>query len=424
MRLFPCDLIGRGSDEIESLPSYLQRLAACHGVTVGRLFRELRYHANDTSKRPRVGSLAALVRPNDRTASCLQILQNGIVSEGIRSSTFLALRGTFHSTPRNTFARQIRWCPKCLESDRKYGEPYLRLAWSLSDYRNCRHHGMPLIDACPQCGAHQNSTRLFVEFDRCRSCSADLARVPPWHRFLRNCDLNVYDADLLEIVREISRNPDLDYARSAASGVLELLFNRVWALQDERRFWELVPRDESIHACCGGQLSLPLARRLAYRLNVSLHGLLSGHLQAWTRQLDPAWLETLPVNLAPKPRKVRHDRVRLITQLDTARRSKPPLPLRQYARKIGVSTGCLEYHAPQLCRSIKQSYRQHRAALAQKKQTEAHLAVLQYAASHRGTASRKGALREIRRQTGLPKNLLRSIIAQTIAPGCAGGQLS
>jgi hypothetical protein len=226
-----------------------------------------------------------------------------------------------------------------------------------------------------------------------------------------------YVQDLVDLVAGISDQPTPILSQEAARRCVDALFDEVWEREEERRLWELIPRDDCISIACGDkELTLPVLRRVAYRLGVSLYGLLSGHLDPVTRVLDPAWLMDLPANLKPRPKRRRIHRGEFLKRLVAARKSfhEPP-PLSGLAVSAKTTTGAIEYHFPAFAEEVKSAYQRLVSDRRQRKEELARMLVFRFLARSRGV-SRKSAQRYLARRSNLSKNHIRRLVARYVPP--------
>jgi len=424
VRLFRVEPIGRETEEVESFSSYVLRLAKAHGVSVGRLLTDLKAaYARDnpewheetiTDAKP--ATLADMVRPIDSAAELLEVVEHYTGVSGLRATTFQALRQACYRSV-GLFHNHLRWCPACFEEDLNLGmTPYFRLLWAFKDVTHCHKHGVPIIMRCPKCFGRQNSTSRVRGIHLCRKCKAPLLEQ---HRSEETPDQSEKTdyRDLRELTGYVASNPALVFEDGAARRLLQAIFDRVWELEDEREFWKILPKEQSLMISYSDKkLTMKMLRRIAYRLGISLPGLLAGEVECWTPQLDPRWLSELPANLNPAKRPRKHNRSALLARLQEFRQTvdpgEPP-PLVAVAKEIGISTGGMEYLFPAISNEIKGAYQKWKIEDKERKRLEATAAVFEYLASDRSPKSRKDALRVIREQTGLPKNVLRDVISQS-----------
>ena len=90
-----------------------------------------------------------------------------------------------------------------------------------------------------------------------------------------------------------------------------------------------------------------------------------------------------------------------------------PLPCGVVAKLIGVSKGYLEYHFPEICKTLSERFRKWEMQELLKKRQLARAEVLQYFnrdSDAYPNLSKTESLKSIREKTGLPKNMLREEI--------------
>lgn len=421
--LFPVLLHGAGTPDVEGLSSYLCRLSITHSVPVGVLLRtcyQWHFRRNgivgplpNLTRNP--GSLAQYVRPNELTTSLVEVLSAASGQENLRSGTFLCLNGAL-SRCMKTFHRSMRWCPLCLAEFEQTGtEPYFKLYWSLTAFTHCSLHGAPLEHLCPHCHARQDGFGVRASCARCARCKGALTvggdSTPPPDSW------RVEGADIVDLLDQIGSTPNLEFPADGVRRLLQEQFDRAWELDQCERLWKAIPRDQYL-AILFGQVPITFmtARRLAFRLGVPLIDLLQGSLQQTTGVLDPSWSAQLPRVMRPKRRVARHDRKRLLTGITKAisfSDASAPRSLIEVARDLKVTTGCLRYHFPTQSKAILDRHAAWERSERQRKEFEARCAALAYVARHDGSRAltHKGILRQLRKSTGLPKELLRREIA-------------
>ena len=421
--LFPLELRGVGSVDIESLSSYIHRLARVHGVTIFQLLRHVyESYAEDFKsfrQEPPVfqsrGDLAIYVRPNNTTIETVRILEHVTGNQFLRSSTFLILLKALDRSS-GVYSSYLRWCPACMgEFEAQDDEGYFKLIWQLKAIVHCPIHGALLLDKCPNCGNHQGTFRIRSPSVRCQKCGKSLSEG------INNGNLSnswvVEAPDLTELVDLISRNSDLEFPEDGVRKVVSHLFDRAWHNQEEKELWEIIPRDECISIDTGHKpITLTIARRIAYRLGIKLTDLLSGTIDMFGPQLDPSWSNSLPLEIKPKKRRKLHNREQLhesiVKILDEAKAHNPP-PLRVVAEKIGVSTDCIRYQFPAVAQKIVEKHKHWREAEQVRKRRQARAEAFRYFTDKSSGGigrSRKSAYKKIREETGLPKFLLKSEI--------------
>jgi hypothetical protein len=173
-RLYRLDPAGFGTAFVESLTSFIMRLAAAHHLTPGQLVRT---------------SLTALMR-SSRGAD-LQIGEielTAAFANGVRSGARMWLRAIEEATTHDDLARltALPWarvlsgyhllretmahCPLCLEEMAEAGLVYEPLLWAIRLVTVCPKHERVLELACRQCGRTQAAFRWNGRPGICVKC--------------------------------------------------------------------------------------------------------------------------------------------------------------------------------------------------------------------------------------------------------------
>src|SRR5690606_2675152 len=246
--LLPVPLEGKGTREIEALPSYLARLAAAHGVTIGGLFRHL---LDDYEGGVAVGGalgaqpLAASSRPNATAERTIKVLaRGGCESEqGLRHATFLHLTPALARSP-GTYSRHLRWCPGCLhEQSVERDTAYLKLCWFLEDLRACDRHHIVLRDTCPHCARRPATGRWWPSFSVCPRCEDPLDIVHSSDQLEH--DTEAYAPDLLDLAAEIATRTGA-FPAGAVNRYGGQVLAKAWASERESELWKKLTRDECL----------------------------------------------------------------------------------------------------------------------------------------------------------------------------------
>lgn len=174
-RLYPLAPLGLGTPFVESLTSYLTRLAHAHGVTVETLAA--------AEIAPLVDKSAAAAR-NKFSIESHHL--NGL--EGWTTLTLAALATltrrhdlaflTMHPwrqvlALQNLLRPHLAWCPACYSQWQQAGQiVYIPLVWTLKPGLLCPQHQQPLCDRCPypDCGRQLRLINSRVKLGYCPYC--------------------------------------------------------------------------------------------------------------------------------------------------------------------------------------------------------------------------------------------------------------
>lgn len=416
IRLFPLSLEGKGTSEIESLPSYLLRLAYLHAVPVARLLDSLPYRqAVNSANKQLSGSLGSLVRPNSTTELVVAALGRACSEDAatLRAATLLSLDSAL-ARSSSSFALHLRWCPLCLaEQMAKSDTCYLKLAWQCLGVRACVHHRVLLQDKCPSCGSAQRGWWRKAPLNICDRCGARLDGTlqgdTPSHP-LAECA-----PDLLRLIQDLAANPLTVYLAGGSSIVVRTLIDSLKESGDCPDRLSHIELLEISRYAGGRRMSLPMARRIAFQLSISLPELLSGDVKGINHVFGFCLLNRLPGDLAPRMREHlagEQEMYRAFVKIIERAESAPSL--REVARRLGVSVGVLCYRFPRETEQVARAWRRRRQRAAKMRLGRVRSAVArcidQWSSQHRGPLTKKGVLHFLRATTDLPKEPLRKEI--------------
>ncbi len=179
-RLYALTPVGVGTSEVESLTSYLRRLAAAHGVTVSKLIQ------NEILPlcQPKRGSSTFLGQKSRVVhgpgCSALEVTWALQRLTGQMQLTYLTFLPWADVIALDDMLRLERaWCPLCLEEQRQAEQPVVEpLLWTLQPIQLCVKHQFPLQSLCPHC---QQPLPWLAAYSRpgfCSNCYTWLGLAP------------------------------------------------------------------------------------------------------------------------------------------------------------------------------------------------------------------------------------------------------
>ncbi len=421
VHLFPIVLRGVNTAEVESLPSYLHRVAFEHGVYTGEILRFLHRHGM-REQRIHAGAklasyikVAEFVRPG-RTTDMIRDLLQYFSGQDLSQTTLWVLDRALGRSCGEV-VKGFRWCPECFSEMMSVGaEPYFKLIWHMSAISACPIHRTPLSNACEFCGCDQVSYKRERTLGHCQACGNALSKRK---RRLRNSDICLSwqdnGFDIIRLFSELAETePDSLLAGGAKKSIDDLL-DYYWRNGSENVLYRAITRDEVL-AIIHNQtpISLKSARRVAYRLGLSLFDLLSGNAAQTTDVLDHSQFCTFPPSYLDVTKKTKRDhRVILNRTKQLLSASVVPPSLKKLAEELGVSVGYLEYRHPALVQDVVSRHTEYEEHQRLKLIYSAQRVALEFFLAEkyaREPHSRKHAYRILRAETGLPKFLLKRSI--------------
>jgi AraC-like DNA-binding protein len=174
---------------VESLCSYVVRLADAHAVSVGDLVgRELSASGEKPlvklgrfMQQHRAGSHGFHARANaingfgEAPRMWIDTIERATFQNRLRFLTLLPFRGLFsrQGVPRGARA----WCPACYEEQREHGEViYDPLLWTVALVTACPHHLARLADECPHCRRKSLPLAVYSRPGHCSHCQEWLGK--------------------------------------------------------------------------------------------------------------------------------------------------------------------------------------------------------------------------------------------------------
>ena len=164
--------VGIGTSEVESLTSYITRLAAKHYLSPVTL---LKNSVPDISLLPtglRQDSInstfgGSLNGFGKNTKDVVEILQKATSQSEIYHTTLLHWKGKMSN--QKLLKKNMAWCSLCYELQSEKREIiYDKLIWTFEQVKVCQIHKLPLTEKCPHC---HKKLKLLSGKSRCGYCS-------------------------------------------------------------------------------------------------------------------------------------------------------------------------------------------------------------------------------------------------------------
>lgn len=165
--------IGIGTTEVESLSSYISRIAREYNVAPNKLLKSCVVR--------RFGSSSYLNKIGYSINSCKNINGSDMIAEAAVSSiematgrgdlTYTTLLKWQHVLSSNQMKTKRAWCPYCLQSDLENKNPiYERLLWKIDIIESCPVHKQNLVVICPHCKSSQSNFSRYSFPGFCSHC--------------------------------------------------------------------------------------------------------------------------------------------------------------------------------------------------------------------------------------------------------------
>jgi hypothetical protein len=421
--LFPVEIKGAGTGEIESLPSYIHRISIHHGVNVGQLFLMIgfvRYPikrlAKDLDDYHTIYCRPEEIVVKGKNSKKLSELIFDSTSIKLDKSIFGGLDG-FVGGAANEIVKGFCWCPECISEMKALEvDPYFKLIWHLKSLTFCHLHRTPLVHRCTFCGCDQVAYRKTADLGTCQKCGISLGIRK---NLLKHTDIaNSWEAagfDLIELVNDFVRMED---GELPANGPFQ-------SILDIHEYYEEIGNQNYFNSIISNDLlmcllyrhkpiSLLVARRIAYGFGVPLFAFIAGDAKKFIAVLKLGNECQLLSGYLQSKRKERKDHSLILKKItDYIDSSDKPFSIVQLSSAVGVSKGYLEYRFPELCVNLIKARKYYVQEQKLKNIYYAQSFALDYFYSEKyelHRKSRKEAYRVLRNKTNLPKFVLRKAI--------------
>ncbi|MBD2538639.1 TniQ family protein [Coleofasciculus sp. FACHB-SPT36] len=171
--------IGVGTPTVESLTSYVTRLAQSHGVFVSTLLSRIvnpllqRTFIKDSTSRglePFFNRSHVLNGYGTIATDFVEVLNQLTLSNKLKFLTLISFSNIL--VAKGLLRPYKAWCPICYEHRKKNLEViYEPLLWSLNDVKICLIHQHPLVQDCPHCYRQSPWLNWKSSLGYCSQCS-------------------------------------------------------------------------------------------------------------------------------------------------------------------------------------------------------------------------------------------------------------
>lgn len=379
--LFALQPLGLRTAQVESLASYVRRLAAEHVVSPTTLLRCLVLVPSPGRPRSYVDPPACTEGVNGATGTTSQILTALAALtrvDSLQRTTLIDLERVVYL--RGSFRTFRAWCRVCLRSD---PIAYDRLAWAVSLSRSCIVHSCELSESCANCGRSHRPWHSRATPQYCPHCGAPLTAGTS--EIVQSDRFTEVIADLIRFAQHCGR-----LAPEAIRGGISAAVARMGGAPALGAEVGLDP--ESLYRLeFSGRPELSTFVKLVVASGEALVSFLSHTPRRAKRR--GSWNPHRPLPLSRE-----HFRSALEQEL-----GKPPcerMSMAAIGRMLGVRHALLSAHFPEHVRRLTGERRAHRAAVA--RATRAHvLAELRGAIAQLDAEGTQPSIARVEAKTGL-----------------------
>lgn len=410
--LFSLEPIGVGTLWVESLTSYIARLASAHAVFPGVLMNKV-VEPLVQGKNPRLVHISHGEKTNLLNATGLratlavQIFESLTMRSDLRHLTLLTwvevlfLRGLIRLTKA--------WCPHCYEQWRSAGEIIFDpLLWAIQEVTTCVVHQVPLCQQCPNPDCARTLPALCWRSrpGYCAYCQEWLGR-PPGVSAMTEAQQVCHQwvttnmGALLAVSPTVAVSPSRKQVsealhaiiRQVTQGNISAFAKTINIPQTMVSHWlrgKLPQIEMLLHICSVVDLSLDA---LLVKAPSELHPRLRAADEPRVYELRGKWTHV----------RVSTEQVRQALEKILAANDDPPPTLTQVAKRLGQGTPVLYRCHPTACRAISARYKkyaqQRTATRMQHYRVELREAALQL--YEKGVSPTRGRIEPLLRSPGI-----------------------
>lgn len=204
--------IGVGTPLIESLTSYICRLAQALNLTAGALLQEIFVSATGKLNLPAVPGFNEMYRRGGPVllgvtpfaATCVEHLTAMTLRPDLIYLTMLPWRQVLGNM--SLIKAAAHWCPQCYEEQRRSGKPiYTPLLWTLTGIEICTTHKCRLLETCPnpKCRKPQLHITRNMQTGFCQVCETWLGQAKTSPRFRKIASEDVWSLWVNRVMGEL-----------------------------------------------------------------------------------------------------------------------------------------------------------------------------------------------------------------------------
>ena len=383
-RLYHLEPVGVGSPMVESLTSYLTRLAEAHSVPLRVLVTDeilplLNQSHLYQDDRPvydhltRFWKQSTTLNGTSTTSSdWVQVLERLTLCRDLRFLTMLTFAHVLSS--RGLLRRTQAWCPACYEKWREADQVmYQPLLWALEVIQVCPHHGLRLQLRCPyeDCGQAPSALAPRSQTGFCPQCVRWLGNSAPyesndlWSRVEEQEWQHWVGTAVGELLatapdfpapprKEVISAAVIAHVQSTEHGNFSAFARQLHV--HRRTAWEWgqglqVPQLDTLLKLCSCFGTSPMKFFMGYPLEITL-------VERHVPRRETHSGET-------KKRFRKFDAEKLRDALDGVMQEeeKPPPSMREVARRLQYNSSHLYKRFPDRCRAIAARYRAYQKEL-------------------------------------------------------------
>jgi len=364
--LYSIEPIGLQTELVESLSSYLIRVAYEHNISVGHLFNKMIFPEMNKGYLERASAYGGN-RFYEKAKTVNGYMENAVelawTVEKLTSRDDLinlTLYNLKEFIPlRNLLKDTLTWCPDCIRTWEKNGEViYYPLIWHLKPVEICKKHSRFLIDRCPICKKEVDIIRRQMVPGYCPHCSSILAQESESNRInLKKFRWELYVYENMKDILSINHNKiDVQSFKHTFISKLNVI-NEEYFSNNVAGFSRYlnIPKNTLRYWLNGQNFpSLDNILKISFKLNKKVLDFLLESLNLDVNIFQINDRQVINNETKPTRKPLNYDVIerKLIEHLST----ETPISMNSVAKVIGRDKRVLYRNFPDLCKQISRRY--------------------------------------------------------------------
>ncbi|MGG0720137.1 TniQ family protein [Robertmurraya massiliosenegalensis] len=358
--------INLGTKYVESLTSYIMRIAYEHNVTIGNLINKQIVPQVNKDYLTRSGTYggnrfyegAKTINGYMENSSDLVKVMEKLTSRSDLSDLTLNKWKDFIAL-RNLLKDSLSWCPECINKWRSSSMVYYPLIWHIKPVKICIEHNCFLLEECQVCHEKVDILRRQILPGYCSKCFASLSLATnnekpeplelKWQRFIIHNLENILTLDITYFFIKSPREQILNQLN---------IINEEYFLGNISDFSKFLNIPKSTLRCWLSYENFPALESLlfiCFKINKNISDLL------FENEIPAVNIYQIDNHIVVKKKKVIRkplDIVVIEKKLKELLRNDPVISMSAAANKIGHDKRVLYRNFPDLCKQISKRYRE------------------------------------------------------------------
>lgn len=360
---------GMGTPLVESLTSYISRLASIHNVTVSSLIKGVfapvldKEYMKSSLSTGGVGGTSKYINGNSKVSiDYVNALEKLTCRSDILYLTMNSWKGIF---PNNVIGHNRKWCSDCLNQmmfDKD--EVYEPLIWYVSDINKCSIHQIKLKEECPNCHRKLPFMHSNLIIGYCQYCSAWLGGSSGKYQKKEPLEeeekfIAVNYQQLIANAPSLASLPTLN----SISFILKIIKEEL-GFNSINKFAKFLELDSSKLSLWLSNKHLPSRNALLKIVKVANSTI---YEMICNQNIN---LDFEISKFIDTQKKKAISKKEIESHLKNATKLKEPKSLKQIAYEEGFSISTAEYNFPSLCQIVKENLASYKRQLLSEKQKE------------------------------------------------------